>query len=110
MKTIIQKNNDCVSVCQEINGLVEPDIIMLTPADRQEIEKLEWISVDERLPDPYKKTICIYEFLGNRYITMGYNVIDEWVDEDGISLEKKAEWPRRIVTHWRPLPSMPDLE
>lgn len=58
--------------------------------------KQEWISVDERLPEPQKLVLCIWERCDERtYGFARYQREDVWyVSNEGM--------PR--VTHWMPLP------
>ena len=107
MNTIIQKNGDCISVCKEINRMVEPDIIMLTPAERQEIEKLEWISVDEQLPDSADDAMVIMQHEdGTPIIQIGFFYDGTWVLYNYYDKAPDG-W---IVVYWRPMLAIPDLE
>ena len=60
----------------------------------------EWISVEERLPEPQKLVLCIWERVddGWNYGFARYQREDVWyVSNEGM--------PR--VTHWMPLPEAP---
>ena len=63
----------------------------------------EWISVKDRLPEPKRYVACIrIDALGIHYGLARYQHDDVWyVDEDGIG--------KQMVTHWMPLPPMPQL-
>ena len=64
--------------------------------------KQEWISVDERLPEPKKLVLCIWELCDERtYGFARYQREDVWyVSNEGM--------PR--VTHWMPLPEVPKVK
>jgi hypothetical protein len=64
--------------------------------------KQEWISVEERLPEPQKLVLCIWERDdGWNYGFARYQREDVWyVSNEGM--------PR--VTHWMPLPAPPKGE
>lgn len=57
----------------------------------------EWVSVDDRLPEPREKTICI-----NRYGDIMIGIYTEW----GWMFPCYFEEP----THWMPLPQPPKGE
>ena len=57
----------------------------------------EWVSVDDRLPEPREKTICI-----NRYGDIMIGIYTEW----GWMFPCYFEEP----THWMPLPSTEGLK
>lgn len=61
--------------------------------------KQEWISVDERLPQPYK-TVLI--FCRNGFNT--FQSVSEMLDENGRRWSAVCGIP---VTHWMPLPEAP---
>ena len=65
--------------------------------------KPEWISVDERLPEPNKLVLCIWERKddGWHYGFARYQRENVWyVSNEGM--------PR--VTHWMPLPEAPKMK
>ena len=57
----------------------------------------EWVSVDDRLPEPKENAICI-----NRYGSMMIGVYTEW----GWMFPCYFEEP----THWMPMPELPKGE
>lgn len=62
--------------------------------------KQEWISVEERLP---KEGVRVLVWL------KGDNIQYTSIDTDRLSLKKWVRWGR-LVTHWMPLPSLPEKE
>lgn len=87
-------------VWENVNN--RPDWCPLGPAP-------EWISVEERLPDPYKVVIVAYldtnDPIGNCYIGM-----TSWT---GVTNHGEAHWnyygPAIKITHWMQLPSQPEV-
>ena len=67
----------------EIIGAIENAPTLTTPN--------EWISVEERLPEP---TYCVLVY------TTDYSIEVDALDSDG-------EWMSYEVTHWMPLPKSP---
>ena len=63
----------------------------------------EWINVDERLPDPNKLVLCLWERDGDGicYGFARYQREDVWyVSNEGMP----------CVTHWMPLPEPPKMK
>jgi len=58
----------------------------------------EWISVDDRMPEPYEPVFVVW----NGLFAVGVRFdIDVWfVDKD---------WPdTKTITHWLPIPDLPE--
>jgi hypothetical protein len=73
------------------------------PLPTVDTKPTEWISVDERLPEPHKLVLCIWERVddGWNYGFARYQREDVWyVSNEGM--------PR--VTHWMPLPEPPMMK
>ena len=69
-------------------------------------EKMEWISVKERMPDrAYNVIVCIQDnSSGNRHVGEGYysHTSREWVLGDIV-----VSFYYQTLTHWMPLPKPP---
>ena len=81
---------------------------------REENKQLEaqvpkWISVEERLPKPYKNVIVYRKYLNP---VSGYCVIDyiELTGQGGFEWSKSCASWKYVVTHWMPLPEPPKEE
>ncbi|WP_340617058.1 DUF551 domain-containing protein [Xenorhabdus entomophaga] len=69
---------------------------------------MEWIKCSDRLPDEYKDVISINNGVDTRFmseIDIGYfdSDIDEWY-----SITHGRNFDMRHITHWMPLPSLPE--
>ena len=63
--------------------------------------KQEWISVEDRLPEPYKTVLV---FCRNGFNT--FQSVSEMLDENGNRWSAVCGIP---VTHWMPLPEAPKM-
>lgn len=62
--------------------------------------KMDWISVNERLPDPEKRVICVTM---SKRIIIACRTKHSVMREGGYKFYKVWE----LVTHWMPLPEPP---
>lgn len=65
--------------------------------------KQEWISVDERLPEPNKLVLCIWEREDD-----GWNYGFARYQRENVWYVSNEGMPR--VTHWMPLPEPPKMK
>lgn len=70
---------------------------------------MEWISVKERLPDPGNSVLIIVNGKPCRNISL-VNAYEfgNYSDAEGWIVEEYPEWERPEVTHWMPLPELPN--
>jgi len=96
------------------------DVLMDRAADRiekqdAEIKALrdkvpEWIPVSERLPEPEKMVLLIVSGkIKNISFVDAYD-LGEFDTDEGWILEMWPEWKDHKVTHWMPLPELPEEE
>lgn len=62
---------------------------------------MEWISVDDRLPDMHKDVLCYAHDCGESYQTTGACIFD-----NGTFVGWESQ--PLIVSHWMPLPEPPE--
>lgn len=91
--TLREKHNALL----EQNGKLRDAAADVTRLAAEAAVEREWISVEERLPEPGVDVLAAYR---NRHIYMG-TVGDDWLEED---IEDG------YVTHWMPLPESPEEE
>lgn len=82
------------SALLEQNGKLRDAAADVTRLAAEAAVERDWISVEERLPEPGVDVFAAYR---NRYITMG-TAGDDWLEED---IEDGN------ITHWMPLPEPP---
>lgn len=67
---------------------------------------MEWISVEDRLPEEKHEVIIYYTWLTNQNSYIGIAFVDsslnKWFSDDG-----KTTFKMKEVTHWMPLPNQP---
>ena len=70
----------------------------------------KWISVEERLPEPYRKVLALREGFPDtgRYIC-ALDSTTLWIDDTLVWNGDLKTWKNR-VTHWMPLPEPPKEE
>jgi hypothetical protein len=94
----------CDICCEDIiDGIYCDESSVINGLYNAGYRKQEWISVNERLPEPLKLVLCIWErvYDGWNYGFARYQRDDVWyVSNEGM--------PR--VTHWMPLPAPPKGE
>lgn len=98
---ICRVKHNCNDVCNPINTCNA--LKYARRAYEAGYRQQEWISVEERLPEPQKLVLCIWERGDDRnnYGFARYQREDVWyVSNEGM--------PR--VTHWMPLPDAPKGE
>lgn len=70
----------------------------------------EWIPVSERLPEPEKMVLLIVSGkIKNISFVDAYD-LGEFDTDEGWILEMWPEWKDHKVTHWMPLPELPEEE
>ena len=75
--------------------------------------KQEWISVEERLPDNHRYVLVACEGLtigGYAQIAIGSYGGGLWSIADADGTGYLTKYMRCVVTHWMPLPSLPEKE
>lgn len=85
------------SALLEQNGKLRDAAADVTRLAAEAAVERDWISVEERLPEPGVDVFAAYR---NRHITMG-TAGDDWLEED---IEDGN------ITHWMPLPEPPEEE
>ena len=65
--------------------------------------KQEWISVDERLPDKWKKVLCFYPEKD-----YGSNAVIDYMETDDGHFAEQHQYGK--PTHWMPLPEPPKMK
>lgn len=83
-------------------GMTSLDYLMEIQRLENELKKHEWISVNDRLPDPLEDVLVI-DSNGNIFIS--------WVKEFGngrFAYENRGDITH--ITHWMPLPEPPKEE
>ena len=78
-------NSDVQWCLSELQDILEAEQPTLTPPN-------EWVSVEERLPEP---TYCVLVY------TTDFSIEVDAIGSDG-------EWISYEVTHWMPLPAPPE--
>lgn len=73
-------------------------------------DKLRWIPVKERLPEPGKMVLLIVSGKVNNITLIGAYELGEFDTDEGWILEMWPEWEDPKVTHWMPLPELPEEE
>lgn len=65
---------------------------------------MNWISVKDRLPEKQKNVLmhCVWHSAATTHIYIGYKTVKKW------KLDGKELLVGWIVTHWMPLPSLPN--
>lgn len=96
------------------------DVLMDRAADRiekqdAEIKALrdkvpEWIPVSERLPEPEKMVLLIVSGKVKNISFVDAYELGEFDTDEGWILEMWPEWKDPKVTHWMPLPELPEEE
>jgi hypothetical protein len=82
---------------------------------------MEWISVKDRLPEPYDWVLVFAKTAGTNEpspmtlarLTFGETIwefLHEYSDTSGAGVYQDIEWPveRKEITHWMPLPESPN--
>lgn len=83
------------SALLEQNGKLRDAAADVTRLAAEAAVERDWISVEERLPEPGVDVFAAYR---NRHITMG-TAGDDWLEED---------FEDGNITHWMPLPEPPE--
>lgn len=96
------------------------DVLMDRAADRiekqdAEIKALrdkvpEWIPVSERLPEPEKMVLLTVSGKFKNIPFVDAYELGEFDTDEGWILEMWPEWKDPKVTHWMPLPELPEEE
>lgn len=96
------------------------DVLMDRAADRiekqdAEIKALrdkvpEWIPVSERLPEPEKMVLLTVSGKFKNISFVDAYELGEFDTDEGWILEMWPEWKDPKVTHWMPLPELPEEE
>lgn len=73
-------------------------------------DKLRWIPVKERLPEPGKMVLLIVSGKVKNITLIGAYELGEFDIDEGWILEMWPEWEDPKVTHWMPLPELPEEE
>lgn len=73
-------------------------------------DKLRWIPVKERLPEPGKMVLLIVNGKVKNITLIGAYELGEFDTDEGWILEMWPEWKDPKVTHWMPLPEPPEEE
>lgn len=70
----------------------------------------DWISVNDRLPEPDRVVLVIVSGKPCENITLE-NALELawWYESDGWVLETWPEWDGAEVTHWMPAPELPQV-
>ena len=100
---------ECCHVCDYQNNCAELKLDALALIQQLEAQVPKWISVEERLPKPYKNVIVYRKYLNP---VSGYCVIDyiELTGQGGFEWSKSCASWKYVVTHWMPLPEPPKEE
>lgn len=70
----------------------------------------EWIPVSERLPEPKKMVLLIVNGKVKNISFVDAYELGEFDTDEGWILEMWPEWKDPKVTHWMPLPELPEEE
>lgn len=70
----------------------------------------EWIPVSERLPEPEKMVLLIVSGKIKNISFVDAYELGEFDTDEGWILEMWPEWKDYKVTHWMPLPELPEEE
>lgn len=70
----------------------------------------EWIPVTERLPEPGKMVLLIVSGKVKNITLIDAYELGEFDTDEGWILEMWPEWKDPKVTHWMPLPELPEEE
>lgn len=70
----------------------------------------EWIPVSERLPEPEKMVLLIVSGKIKNISFVDAYELGEFDTDEGWILEMWPEWKDPKVTHWMPLPELPEEE
>lgn len=75
--------------------------------------KSEWVSVDDRLPEPNKSVLVIYSEIDIAVIAFYGGLTNSWMLDSSIGIVtefKNSEFrieKQNLITHWMPLPNPP---
>lgn len=73
-------------------------------------DKLRWIPVKERLPEPGKMVLLIVSGKVKNITLIDAYELGEFDTDEGWILEMWPEWKDPKVTYWMPLPELPEEE
>lgn len=69
---------------------------------------MEWISVEDQLPEAYEGVIFAFRFHGQMVTTYGLWNGSRWIDTSAPDYENDPPIDPSDVTHWMPLPEPPE--
>lgn len=69
----------------------------------------KWISVEERLPEPYRKVLTLRGFSDTGRYIYALDSTTLWIDDTLVWNGDLKTW-KNSVTHWMPLPSAEGIE
>ena len=91
----------CEAVDMAISALRQQDV-----ADK---DVGKWISVKDRLPDYMGEVLVIVSGKPHENITLDWAYeLATYIEAEGWIIEPYPEWDTPEVTHWMPLPEMPE--
>lgn len=112
--------NPCVGLCSACDTSECMTRLQIQAADRiekqdAEIKALrdkvpEWIPVSERLPEPEKMVLLTVSGKFKNISFVDAYELGEFDTDEGWILEMWPEWKDPEVTHWMPLPELPEEE
>ena len=112
--------NPCVGSCSACDISECMTRLQIQAADRiekqdAEIKALrdkvpEWIPVSERLPEPEKMVLLTVSGKFKNISFVDVYELGEFDTDEGWILEMWPEWKDPKVTHWMPLPELPEEE
>lgn len=112
--------NPCAGLCSACDISECMTRLQIQAADRiekqdAEIKALrdkvpEWIPVSERLPEPEKMVLLTVSGKFKNISFVDAYELGEFDTDEGWILEMWPEWKDPKVTHWMPLPELPEEE
>ncbi len=72
----------------------------------------QWISIEKRLPEPYKSVLVIGNEWTRPAISFHHGECDTggWSTASDVALQNGELLAQRPVTHWQPLPDLSESE